>query len=59
MYIIGQEGIGQELDLLNIPHIGGPADNEKIITLGMHVRNSLIFAFIVDFYFDYVNNACQ
>jgi hypothetical protein len=35
VYIIGQEGIGEELDLLNIPHIGGPADNEKIIKLGM------------------------
>jgi hypothetical protein len=34
VYIIGQEGIGEELDLLNIPHIGGPADNAKIIKLG-------------------------
>merc|ERR1719331_3553508 len=28
VYIIGQEGICQELDLLNIPYIGGPADSD-------------------------------
>eukprot|EP00596_Hydrurales_sp_CCMP1899_P004249 CAMPEP_0119041348 /NCGR_PEP_ID=MMETSP1177-20130426/11574_1 /TAXON_ID=2985 /ORGANISM="Ochromonas sp, Strain CCMP1899" /LENGTH=239 /DNA_ID=CAMNT_0007007325 /DNA_START=111 /DNA_END=827 /DNA_ORIENTATION=- len=38
VYIIGQEGIGEELDLLNIPHIGGPADNEKVIKLGPGVK---------------------
>lgn len=38
VYIIGQEGIGEELDLLNIPHIGGPADNDKVIKLGPGVK---------------------
>lgn len=37
-YIIGQEGIGDELDLLSIPHIGGPADAGKVIKLGPGVR---------------------
>ena len=30
VYVIGQEGIGQELDLLNIPYFGGPDDSEKV-----------------------------
>ncbi|KAJ1442871.1 phosphoglycolate phosphatase [Ochromonadaceae sp. CCMP2298] len=34
VYVIGQEGIGQELELLNIPFIGGPADSDKVIKLG-------------------------
>lgn len=38
VYIIGQEGICQELDLLNIPYIGGPADSDKVITLGPGVK---------------------
>ena len=38
VYIIGQEGIGEELDLLNIPYFGGPADNDKKITLGPGVK---------------------
>jgi 4-nitrophenyl phosphatase/phosphoglycolate phosphatase len=38
VYIIGQEGIGEELDLLNIPHIGGPADAGKAIKLGPGVN---------------------
>ena len=38
VYIIGQEGIGEELDLLNILHIGGPADNDKVIKLGPGVK---------------------
>lgn len=38
VYIIGQEGIGEELDLLNIPHIGGPADANKVIKLGPGVK---------------------
>lgn len=38
VYIIGQEGIGQELDLLNIPYIGGPADSDKVIKLGPGVK---------------------
>lgn len=38
VYIIGQEGIGEELDLLGIPHIGGPADSNKVIKLGPGVK---------------------
>jgi 4-nitrophenyl phosphatase/phosphoglycolate phosphatase len=38
VYIIGQEGIGEELDLLGIPHIGGPADSLKSIKLGPGVK---------------------
>mmetsp|Transcript_1550 Transcript_1550/g.2163 ORF Transcript_1550/g.2163 Transcript_1550/m.2163 type:complete len:346 (-) Transcript_1550:117-1154(-) len=38
VYIIGQEGIGDELDLLNIPHIGGPSDANKVIKLGPGVK---------------------
>jgi phosphoglycolate/pyridoxal phosphate phosphatase family enzyme len=29
VYVIGQSGIGEELDLLNIPNFGGPLDNDK------------------------------
>jgi phosphoglycolate/pyridoxal phosphate phosphatase family enzyme len=38
VYIIGQEGIGEELDLLNIPHFGGPEDSDKVIKLGPGVK---------------------
>jgi 4-nitrophenyl phosphatase/phosphoglycolate phosphatase len=38
VYIIGQEGIGEELDLINVPHIGGPADANKVIKLGPGVK---------------------
>lgn len=38
VYIIGQEGIGEELDLLGIPHIGGPSDAGKTIKLGPGVK---------------------
>ena len=38
VYIIGQEGIGEELDLLKIPHFGGPADAGKVIKLGPGVK---------------------
>lgn len=38
VYIIGQEGIGEELDLINVPHIGGPADAGKVIKLGPGVK---------------------
>lgn len=34
VYIIGQEGIGEELDLINVPHFGGPQDANKVIKLG-------------------------
>ena len=37
-YIIGQEGIGEELDLLKIPHFGGPSDANKVIKLGPGVK---------------------
>ena len=30
MYIIGEVGIQDELDLLDIPHIGGPDDKDKV-----------------------------
>lgn len=38
VYIIGQEGIGQELDLLDIPYIGGPNDSDKVVKLGPGVK---------------------
>ena len=38
IYIIGQEGIGEELDLIKVPHIGGPADSDKVIKLGPGVK---------------------
>jgi len=38
VYIIGQEGIGEELDLVNVPHIGGPADSAKVIKLGPGIK---------------------
>lgn len=33
MYIIGDVGIQEELDLLGIQHIGGPSDNDKVVQL--------------------------
>jgi phosphoglycolate/pyridoxal phosphate phosphatase family enzyme len=39
VYVIGQEGIGEELDLLGIPHFGGPSDScRKIPPLGPSVK---------------------
>eukprot|EP00607_Mallomonas_marina_P007872 CAMPEP_0182423890 /NCGR_PEP_ID=MMETSP1167-20130531/9972_1 /TAXON_ID=2988 /ORGANISM="Mallomonas Sp, Strain CCMP3275" /LENGTH=317 /DNA_ID=CAMNT_0024603221 /DNA_START=177 /DNA_END=1130 /DNA_ORIENTATION=- len=38
VYIIGDVGIGEELDLLNIPYFGGPSDSDKVIKLGPGVR---------------------
>jgi phosphoglycolate phosphatase len=34
IYIIGEVGIEEELDLLGIPHIGGPADKDKQPRMG-------------------------
>ncbi|KAK4534383.1 hypothetical protein CDCA_CDCA01G0408 [Cyanidium caldarium] len=34
VYVIGEAGIGEELDLLGIPHIGGPADKDKSPRMG-------------------------
>lgn len=33
MYIIGDVGIQEEMDLLGIQHIGGPSDNGKVVEL--------------------------
>ncbi len=33
VYIIGDVGIEEELDLLGIQHMGGPADNDKKVEL--------------------------
>ena len=33
VYIIGETGIAEELDLIGVPHIGGPADKDKTIQL--------------------------
>merc|ERR1719353_750607 len=38
VYIIGQEGIGEELDLLNIPWFGAGQDSDKVIKLGPGVK---------------------
>lgn len=38
VYIIGQEGICDELDLFGIPYIGGPADVGKMVRLGTDAR---------------------
>jgi hypothetical protein len=33
VYIIGETGIAEELDLIGVPYIGGPADKGKVIDL--------------------------
>ncbi len=33
MYIIGETGIAEELDLIGVPYIGGPADADKQVEL--------------------------
>jgi len=38
VYVIGQEGIGEELDLIGVPHFGGPSDSSKSIKLGPGVK---------------------
>lgn len=44
VYVIGDVGIGEELDLLGIPHFGGPSDAGKTIKLapGVKVWDSII-----------------
>jgi phosphoglycolate phosphatase len=34
VYIIGEKGIGEELDLIGVPHIGGPADKDLQPNMG-------------------------
>lgn len=34
VYIIGESGIGEELDLIGVPHLGGPADAGKQPDMG-------------------------
>jgi phosphoglycolate phosphatase len=34
VYVIGEVGICEELDLIDVPHIGGPADNDKKPDMG-------------------------
>ena len=38
VYTIGEVGIDEELDMLNIEHIGGPADAGKRVTLAKGER---------------------
>lgn len=38
VYVIGQEGIGEELDLIKVPHFGGLDDANKSIKLGPGVK---------------------
>lgn len=33
VYVVGEQGILEELDLVNIPHLGGPADADKKVKL--------------------------
>ncbi len=30
VYVVGQQGICDELSLVGVPHIGGPADSDKV-----------------------------
>lgn len=34
VYVIGEIGICEELDLINVPYIGGPEDNGKVPDMG-------------------------
>jgi len=34
VYIIGEVGICEELDLIDVPYIGGPADSDKVPNMG-------------------------
>ena len=33
MYVVGDVGIEEELDLLGIQHLGGPSDGDKTVDL--------------------------
>ena len=56
VYIIGQEGICQELDLLNIPYIGGPADSDVKINLGILRKLHYIYYQIIYYHIKINNN---
>jgi len=34
VYVIGEVGITEELDLIGVPHLGGPTDNDKVPDMG-------------------------
>lgn len=37
-YVVGEDGIGEELDLINVSHLGGTADADKKVVLGKGVK---------------------
>ena len=52
VYIIGEVGIQEELDLIGVPHTGGPEDAGKTVTLGPGIaldHDSDVGAVIVGF----------
>ena len=52
VYVIGESGIGEELDMVGIHHIGGPADAGKTVELAPGVRvhhDSDVAAVVVGF----------
>jgi phosphoglycolate/pyridoxal phosphate phosphatase family enzyme len=38
VYVVGEGGIGEELDLIGIPHLGGLVDKDKVVTLGPGIK---------------------
>lgn len=34
VYVIGEVGVGEELDKIGVPWVGGPGDNEKVADMG-------------------------